>query len=56
MAEPADHPKPLDLGKVFDPKKFNLKLESAGTPEEILSRLKIAESEVEHKLRTEEAG
>ena len=55
MADPADDPKHLDLGKLLDPKKVNFELKSPETPDEIRSRLKLAELEAEHKLRTQEA-
>ncbi len=54
MAERED-PKYLDLGKLLDPKKVNFELKSAETPDEIRSRLKLAELEAEHQHRTQEA-
>ena len=41
MAEHADDPKHLDLGKLLDPKKVNFELKSPETPDEIRSRLKL---------------
>jgi hypothetical protein len=55
MAEHSGDPKHLDLGKLLDPKKVNFELKSPETPDEIRSRLKLAEIETEHKLRTQEA-
>ena len=55
MAEHADDPKQLDLGKLLDEKKVHFELKSPETPDEIRSRLKLAEIEAEHKLRTREA-
>ena len=55
MAEHADDPKHLDLGKLLDSKQVNFELKSPETPDEIRSRLKLAEIEAEHKLRTQEA-
>ena len=50
MAEHADDPKHLDLGKLLDPKKVNFELKSPETPDEIRSRLKLTQIETEHKL------
>ena len=55
MPERVDDPKHLDLGKLLDPKKVNFELKSAETPDEIRSRLKLAELEAAHQLRTQEA-
>jgi len=55
MAEHADDPKHLDLGRLLDQKKVSFELKSPETPDEIRSRLKLVEIEAEHKLRTEEA-
>ena len=55
MAEHADDPKHLDLGRLLDQKKVSFELKSPETPDEIRSRLKLAEIEAEHKLRTQEA-
>ena len=55
MAEHADDPKHLDLGRLLDQKKVNFELKSPETPDEIRSRLKLAEIEAESKLRTQEA-
>ena len=55
MTESADDPKHLDLGKFLDPKKVKYELKSPETPDEIRSRLKLAEVEAEHRLRTQEA-
>jgi hypothetical protein len=50
MAEHADDPKHLDLGRLLDPKKVSFELKSPETPDEIRSRLKLVEIEAEHKL------
>jgi hypothetical protein len=55
MAERGDDPKHFDVGKLFDPKKARFELKSPETPDEVRSRLKIAEAEAEHKLHTEKA-
>jgi len=55
VAEHAEDPKHLDLGKLLDPKRVKYELKTPETPDEIRSRLKIAEIEAEHKLRAQEA-
>lgn len=55
MAENVDDPKHIDLARLFDPKKYHLEVKSAETADEIRSRLKLAEIEAEHKLRTQQA-
>jgi hypothetical protein len=55
MAERADDPRHLDLGKLLDPKKVSFELKSPETPDEIRSRLKLAELAAEHQHRTQEA-
>lgn len=55
MADRTDAPKNVDLGKVLDPKKYDFELKSPERPEELQSRLRLAELEAEHKLRTQEA-
>jgi len=42
MAEHADDPKHLDLGRLLDPKKVSFELKSPETPDEIRSRLKLS--------------
>ncbi len=41
MAEHADDPKHLDLGRLLDQKKVSFELKSPETPDEIRSRLKL---------------
>lgn len=55
MAERPTDPKPVDLSKVLDPKKFKFEIKTPEPTEELQSRLRLAESEAEHKLRTQEA-
>jgi len=55
MAEHADDPKHLDKRTLLDSKKVKFDLKSPETPDEIRTRLKLAEIEAEHKLRTQEA-
>jgi hypothetical protein len=55
MAERADDPKLVDLGKLLDPKKLTFELKSPEAPEEVRSRLKLAELEAEHQHRAQEA-
>jgi len=55
MAEHADDPKHLDKRTFLDSKKVKFDLKSPETPDEIRTRLKLAEIEAEHKLRTQEA-
>lgn len=55
MAEHADDPKHLDLGRLLDQKEFSFELKFPETPDEMRSRLKLAEIEAEHKLQTQES-
>jgi Ca2+/H+ antiporter len=55
MAEDKAETRYTDLAKFLDPKKFSVELRSAETPDEVRSRVKLAELEAEHKLRTQEA-
>jgi hypothetical protein len=56
MADRAEEPKHLDLGKMLDPKKVKFDLKSPETPDEIRSRLKLAELDAEYKLQAQKAA
>src|SRR4051794_18643290 len=48
-------PRLVDLNKLANTPGYKLAINTPEPPEEVQSRLKLAESEAEHKLRTQEA-